>query len=169
MATAKADKPRVHGSGGVYCGGEWLAIEDCGDWQAGGACGGEECKECPSAAADDAAAGALRAASNKPGGRALAAGEARACATSFTAARPDGSYDVAIIGAGCVGGSVARELSRRAYSVVLLEREDDVTQGATKGNSGIVHAGFDDQPGTNRARLCWKGNQMFPQLDRELK
>ena len=90
MATAKADKPRVHGSGGVYCGGEWLSIEDCGDWQAGGACGGEECKECPSAAADDAAAGALRAASNKPGARARAAGEARACATSFTAARPTG-------------------------------------------------------------------------------
>ena len=44
-----------------------------------------------------------------------------------------------------------------------------MTQGATKGNSGIVHAGFDDKPGTNRARLCWKGNQMFPQLDRELK
>ena len=44
-----------------------------------------------------------------------------------------------------------------------------MTQGATKGNSGIVHAGFDDKPGTNRARLCWKGNQMFPRLDRELK
>ena len=41
--------------------------------------------------------------------------------------------------------------------------------GATKGNSGIVHAGFDDAPGTNRAKYCPKGNQMFPQLDRELR
>ena len=112
MAAAKADKPRVHGSGGVYCGGEWISIEDCGAWLAGGACGGEECKECP---ATDG--GALRAESNKPGGRA----HALACATSFSAARPDGTYDVAIVGAGCVGGSVARELARRAYSVVVLE------------------------------------------------
>lgn len=40
--------------------------------------------------------------------------------------------------------------------------------GATKGNSGIVHAGYDDKPGSVRARFCWPGNQMFPQLDREL-
>ena len=40
--------------------------------------------------------------------------------------------------------------------------------GATKGNSGIVHAGYDDTPGTTKAKYCWKGNQMFPQLDREL-
>jgi glycerol-3-phosphate dehydrogenase len=44
-----------------------------------------------------------------------------------------------------------------------------VSQGATKGNSGIVHAGYDDTPGTNRAKYCWKGNQMFAQLDRELR
>jgi L-2-hydroxyglutarate oxidase LhgO len=45
---------------------------------------------------------------------------------------------------------------------------DDVTQGATKGNSGIVHAGYDDEPGTNPSKFCPKGNSMFPQLDREL-
>lgn len=51
----------------------------------------------------------------------------------------------------------------------MLESADDVSQGATKGNSGIVHAGYDDKPGTNRAKFCWKGNQMFPALDRELR
>jgi len=50
----------------------------------------------------------------------------------------------------------------------MLEAADDVTQGATKGNSGIIHAGFDDKPGSVRAKYCWPGNQMFPQLDREL-
>ena len=50
----------------------------------------------------------------------------------------------------------------------MIEAADDVCQGATKGNSGIVHAGFDDTPGSTRARLCWKGNQMFPGLDDEL-
>jgi L-2-hydroxyglutarate oxidase LhgO len=73
-----------------------------------------------------------------------------------------------IIGAGCVGSAIARELSKTQSSVLLLEAADDVTQGATKGNSGIVHAGFDDKPGTNRAKYCWPGNQMFSDLDEEL-
>jgi len=64
---------------------------------------------------------------------------------------------------------VARELSRYRVKTLWLEAADDVSQGATKGNSGIVHAGYDDKPGTNRAKFCWKGNQMFPQLDKELR
>ena len=40
---------------------------------------------------------------------------------------------------------------------------------ATKGNSGIVHAGYDDKPNTNRSKYCWPGNQMFPSLDKELR
>ena len=46
-----------------------------------------------------------------------------------------------VIGAGCIGGSVARHLAQYKLSVCVLEMSDDVTQGATKGNSGIVHAG----------------------------
>ena len=78
-------------------------------------------------------------------------------------------YDVVIIGAGCIGSAIARELSRYELKILLLEAADDVSQGATKGNSGIVHAGYDDKPGTNRAKFCWKGNQMFPALDKELR
>ena len=98
-------------------------------------------------------------------------GDCAACPRSRSrtqAAKEDGSYDVIIIGAGCVGAAIARELSRYKISVLMVEAADDVSQGATKGNSGIVHAGFDDQPGTNRAKYCWPGNQMFPALDREL-
>jgi glycerol-3-phosphate dehydrogenase len=71
--------------------------------------------------------------------------------------KPEGYYDIVIIGAGCIGGAIARELSKTSASVLLLEAADDVTQGATKGNSGIVHAGYDDKPGTNRAKFCWPG------------
>lgn len=99
--------PNVHGNKGVYCGGDWINIEDCDEWQRGGACGGEECKECP-AAAEQTASG-LPAASGKPGGRAL---PPRPCATRFTSAKPDGSYDVIVVGAGCIGGAICRELSR---------------------------------------------------------
>lgn len=52
--------------------------------------------------------------------------------------------------------------------VLMLGAADDATHGVTKGNSGIVHAGFDDVPGTNRAEFCCPGNQMFEELDREL-
>lgn len=79
------------------------------------------------------------------------------------------AYDVVVVGAGCIGGAIARELSRYDLRVLLLESADDVSQGATKGNSGIVHAGYDDAPGSMHARYCWPGNQMFPQLDRELR
>ncbi len=74
-----------------------------------------------------------------------------------------------IIGSGCIGSAIARELSRYSLKTLLLESADDVSQGATKGNSGIVHAGYDDKPGSLHAKFCWPGNQMFPQLDRELR
>ena len=52
-------------------------------------------------------------------------------------------YDVAIIGAGVTGAMTARELSRYELSVCVIEKESDVAMGASKANSGIVHAGFD--------------------------
>ena len=54
-------------------------------------------------------------------------------------------YDVAVIGAGVVGGMIARKLSSYNIKVCILEKESDVAMGATKANSAIVHAGFDAQ------------------------
>lgn len=62
-------------------------------------------------------------------------------------------YDVAIIGAGVIGGMVARELTKYRLSVCLLEKENDVACGASKANSGIVHGGYDPVPGTLKAKL----------------
>ena len=52
-------------------------------------------------------------------------------------------YDVAIIGAGVVGGLIARSLSKYELNICLLEKNNDVAMGASMANSGIVHAGFD--------------------------
>ncbi len=82
--------------------------------------------------------------------------------------KQDKMYDVLVIGAGVVGCSVARELSRYQLKVGVLEREEDVCCGTSKANSGIVHAGFDAVPGTWKARLNVLGNQMMPQLAEEL-
>ncbi len=66
-------------------------------------------------------------------------------------------YDVVIAGAGVIGGMVARELSKYQLSVCLLEKENDVACGASKANSGIIHGGFDPEPGTLKAKMNTDG------------
>jgi len=77
-------------------------------------------------------------------------------------------FDVVVIGAGVVGGLVARELTRYKLSVCILERAGDVAMGSTKANSAIVHAGFDAKEGTLKARLNVRGSEMMESLAREL-
>ena len=77
--------------------------------------------------------------------------------------------DVIVIGAGVVGCSVARALSRYNLDVAVLEAGSDVAEGASKANSAIVHAGFDAKPGTNKAKYNVLGNRMFEATCRELK
>ncbi|RPI97374.1 MAG: FAD-dependent oxidoreductase, partial [Spirochaetales bacterium] len=62
-------------------------------------------------------------------------------------------YDVAVIGGGVVGCAVLRELSRYRLRLVLLESNSDLAEGVSKGNSGVIHAGFNVRPGTLKARL----------------
>ncbi len=78
-------------------------------------------------------------------------------------------YDVAIIGGGITGCAIARELSKYDVSVVLIEKEEDVAAGgASKANSGIVHAGYDPLPGSLKARLNVMGNAMYGDLSEKL-
>lgn len=76
--------------------------------------------------------------------------------------------DVAIIGAGVVGGMIARELSKYNLSVTLLEALSDVALGATRANSAIVHAGFDAKEGTLKALLNVRGSKMMGDVCRKL-
>ena len=77
-------------------------------------------------------------------------------------------YDVIIIGAGVVGCSVARYLSRYNARVVVLEKEEDVCSGTSKANSGLVHAGFDAVPGSVKARMNVRGCRMIRELSETL-
>lgn len=77
-------------------------------------------------------------------------------------------YDVVIVGAGVIGGVLARTLSQFDLKICILEKENDVAMGATKANSAIVHAGFDAKPGSLKARLNVKGAQKMAALCREL-
>lgn len=78
-------------------------------------------------------------------------------------------WDVIVIGAGVVGCSAARALARYQIKTLVLERGSDVCSGASKGNSAMVHGGFDPTPGTNKAIYNVLGNKMFDDLCRELE
>ncbi|MEG2439872.1 MAG: NAD(P)/FAD-dependent oxidoreductase [Acetivibrio sp.] len=77
-------------------------------------------------------------------------------------------YDVIIIGAGVIGSSIARELSRFQLEICVLERETDLCEGTSKANSGIVHSGFDAKPGSLKAKLNVEGSKMMERLAKEL-
>ena len=77
-------------------------------------------------------------------------------------------YDVVIIGAGISGACIARELSKTQAKVCMLDKEDDVSCGTSKANSGIVHAGYDPMPGTLMARLNVRGAALMPELAKKL-
>lgn len=77
-------------------------------------------------------------------------------------------YDVAIIGAGIVGTSIARDLSKFNLKVLLIDKEIEVGNGTTKANSAIIHAGYDALPGTLKAKLNVEGNAMFDTICNEL-
>lgn len=77
-------------------------------------------------------------------------------------------YDIIIVGAGVVGSSIARELSRYHARVCVLEKNTDVCEGTSKANSAIVHAGFDAVPGTLKAVLNAAGNKAMDQVSKEL-
>ncbi len=81
---------------------------------------------------------------------------------------PERKFDVAVIGAGVVGSAIARELSRYKLDVAVLEKEVDVSFGASKANSGIIHAGFHSEPGTLKSKFVVPGNRAFDQLHEEL-
>ena len=77
-------------------------------------------------------------------------------------------YDVTVIGAGVVGGMIARALAKYDLSLCILDKENDVAMGATRANSAIVHAGFDAKEGSLKARLNVRGSEMMEEVTRQL-
>ncbi len=77
-------------------------------------------------------------------------------------------YDVVIIGAGVTGCCIAREVSRYKVNACVIEKGDDVASGTSKGNSGVIHSGFDAKPGTLMAKLNVEGNELIWRYAEEL-
>lgn len=77
-------------------------------------------------------------------------------------------YDIIIIGAGINGSFIAHELSKLKCSVLLIDKNGDIADGASMANSAIVHSGHDPKPGSLKARLNVRGNRMYPDICKEL-
>lgn len=77
-------------------------------------------------------------------------------------------YDVTIIGAGIVGTSISRELSRYKLKVALIEKEEELAFGVSKSNSGIIHPGTQNSPDSLKGKLCVQGNRLIRKTVKEL-
>jgi glycerol-3-phosphate dehydrogenase len=79
------------------------------------------------------------------------------------------TYDLVIIGGGVISASIARELSRYRISIAILEKEEELAFGVSKSNSGIIHPGTQNKPGSLKGRLCVQGNALTRKLSKELE
>ena len=75
---------------------------------------------------------------------------------------------VAIIGAGIVGSFIFNTLTLSGIDCCLIDKAEDVSMGATKANSGIIHAGYDCQENTLKAKFNVEGNKMYPEIAKRL-
>ncbi len=55
----------------------------------------------------------------------------------------DKRFDIAVIGGGVVGLAILRRFAMAGLKCVLLEKAADILSGASKGNSALLHTGFD--------------------------
>jgi L-2-hydroxyglutarate oxidase LhgO len=70
---------------------------------------------------------------------------------------------ILVIGGGAVGLSVARTLAERQIGrgVLLVERHAKLGWESSSHNSEVIHASVYYPPGSLKARLCRKGNEMM--------
>ena len=74
------------------------------------------------------------------------------------------TFDVAIVGAGVVGCALFRDYVVAGYRAVLVERDSDIINGASKANSALLHTGFDATPGSLEAACVRRGYARYVEL-----
>lgn len=77
--------------------------------------------------------------------------------------------DVVIIGAGIVGCSIARALSKYNLDMAVIDKNQDISEGISKANSGIIHGGYNERKGTLKAKLNLEANKIIDSLAEELE
>lgn len=70
-------------------------------------------------------------------------------------------YDVIVVGGGVVGCAMVRRFTLEGARVLLLEKSPDILSGASKGNSAILHTGFDAPRGSLELRCMQDGYREY--------
>ncbi len=70
-------------------------------------------------------------------------------------------FDVAVIGAGVVGCAIARSFAVRGWAVLVIEKAADILEGASKGNSALLHTGYDEPEGSEELTVLRHGYEMY--------
>jgi len=81
---------------------------------------------------------------------------------------PSELFDVAVIGGGVIGCAIARRFTLEGARVVLLEKALDILDGASKGNSAILHTGFDAPPGSLELACIKAGYAEYLEIHQKL-
>jgi L-2-hydroxyglutarate oxidase LhgO len=77
-------------------------------------------------------------------------------------------HEVAIVGGGVVGLSTAKHLAASTdLDVALLEKEAQFAGHQSGRNSGVLHPGFNYEPGSRKARFATTGTERMKQYCRE--
>lgn len=76
--------------------------------------------------------------------------------------------DVAIVGGGCIGLAAAKGLlERRDLDVAVYEKEATLAQHQSGRNSGVLHPGFNYEPGSRKARYATIGTSQLKSFAQE--
>ncbi len=79
-----------------------------------------------------------------------------------------GQFDVAIIGAGVVGCAIARSFAIRGWSTLVVEKAADILEGASKGNSALLHNAFDEPTESLERRMVQAGHHLYRRIHRRM-
>ncbi len=82
--------------------------------------------------------------------------------------KQDELFDIAVIGGGVVGCATFREFCINGAKTVLIEKENDILEGASKGNSALLHTGFDAPVGTLEHQCIQRGYNEFLKIKDKL-
>ena len=69
--------------------------------------------------------------------------------------------DVIIIGGGVIGAAIAYQLARYKLDILLLEKNAYFADETSRGNSGVIHGGFDAESHKIEAHLNVEGNSLW--------
>ena len=71
------------------------------------------------------------------------------------------NYDIAIIGSGSIGLSIAYELSSTDKKIIVIEKEKSFGHHTSSRNSQVIHSGVYYPKNSKKAIHCIRGNKMI--------